>query len=108
MRTLMSQGQIQLPDHSNCRTTLNAIKTGADPYLKALCRISEEVADDPTGPQATRLNKANTAIAAGDMSSQDVSWYLPTRQIKTFHPRSPGMAAYRDAMIYMMQSVGSF
>lgn len=107
VRTLVSQGQIKLPDHSTCRTDLSSITTGADPYLLAMCRVAEEVADNPTGPQASRLNQANTAIAAGDVSSQDIPWYVPTRQIKTFHPRSPGMVAYRDAIIHAMQTVGS-
>ncbi|PVH79610.1 esterase family protein [Cadophora sp. DSE1049] len=107
VQALVSQGQIRLPDSSTCYEDLSSITTGADPYQLAMCRVAQEVADDPSGPQALRLNQANRAIAAGDVSSQDIPWYIATRQAKTFHPRSPGMAAYRDAIIEVMQIVGS-
>ena len=106
IQALVSQGQINLPDSSSCYNDLSSSANGADPYLLSMCRVSEEIAMDPSGPQASRFNSANAAIAAGDVSSQDVSWYVPTRQIKTFHPRSPGMAAYRDSVIEVMQAVG--
>jgi hypothetical protein len=106
---LFSQGEIQLPDAANCTSDLAAQlrDTGSvDPYAVSLCRIAEEIDEDPEGPQAQRFATANSAITNGDVSSQDVSWYLPTRQIKTFHPRSPGMAAYRDAVIEAIQQNG--
>jgi hypothetical protein len=99
----ISNGPIQLPDASSCVTDPAA---QLDPYAVAMCRVSQAVADDPSGPEALRLSSANADIVAGNASSQSVSWYLPTRQIKTFHPRSPGMAAYRDAIIAALQANG--
>lgn len=107
VQALISQGGIRLPDPSTCYANLNPTAHSADPYDLALCRIAEEVRDDPAGKQALRLNKANQAIAAGDVGSQDVPWYIPTRTAKTFHPRSPGMAAYRDAVVAAMKEEGS-
>ncbi|KAK6065946.1 esterase family protein [Seiridium cupressi] len=100
---IVSAGSVSLPDASTCNGTLG---TDPDPYDVFLCRMSENVADDPSGPAATQLDAANTAIANGNVSSQDVSWWTPTRQIKTFHPRSVGMTAYRDAIVAAMQDVG--
>jgi hypothetical protein len=99
----ISNGPIQLPDASTCVTDPAA---QLDPYLVAMCRVSQAVIDDPSGPEALRLSSANADIVAGNVSSQSISWYIPTRQIKTFHPRSPGMAAYRDAIIAALQANG--
>ncbi|KAL4860281.1 hypothetical protein BDV12DRAFT_205348, partial [Aspergillus spectabilis] len=102
LAALASQGSVQLPDSSACSGD------PADPYVWAMCRVAEAVTDDPTGLEAMRLANANAALAAGDVSSQDVSAYLPTRQIKTFHPRTPGMYAYRDAILDAMVTAGQY
>jgi hypothetical protein len=102
LAALASQGSVQLPDSSTCSSD------PADPYVWAMCRVAEAIADDPAGLEATRLANANAALAAGDVSGQDVSVYLPTRQIKTFHPRTPGMYAYRDAILDAMVTAGQY
>jgi hypothetical protein len=59
---------------------------------------------DPNGAIATQVTLTNTALASGGFTAQD--WrFLPTRQIKTFHPRSIGMAFYRDAILAARQQV---
>ncbi|KAK3937884.1 Mutanase Pc12g07500-like protein 1 [Diplogelasinospora grovesii] len=100
---LFAAGPIVLPDWSTCNTTLG---DQPDPYALAMCRVAQEIHDDPTGPQATRWAAANADIASGNYSSQSVPWYAPTRQIKTFHPRTPGMHAYRDAVLEAIQVYG--
>ena len=52
------------------------------------------------------LANANSDIARGDYSATDVRWFLPTRQIKTFHPRTGGMYGYRDAVMQVIASYG--
>jgi hypothetical protein len=42
----------------------------------------------------------------GNATVNHIAWYFPTRQIKTFHPRSVGMEAYRDAVIAAIKSSG--
>ena len=66
------------------------------------CCLSMEA--EPTGTVALGIQAANTEIAAGDVNDLHVPWYLPTRQIKTFHPRSPGMVGFRDAIIAAINS----
>ncbi|KAF2268066.1 SGNH hydrolase [Lojkania enalia] len=100
--SLISAGSIPVPD-SNCRASLDS---DADPYLRAMCNVAEAVAEDPEGPEAKYLADANADIQSGNVTSQHIGWFTPTRQIKTFHPRSPGMVAYRDAVIDSMQGVG--
>ncbi|KAI1776483.1 hypothetical protein F4818DRAFT_439883 [Hypoxylon cercidicola] len=70
--------------------------------LKGAVAISEE----PNGTVALSLKNAHAAIRAGNVSSQDISSWTPTRQIKIFHPRTPGMSAYRDAIMKQMQMNG--
>ncbi|KAJ5369335.1 uncharacterized protein N7496_009095 [Penicillium cataractarum] len=71
-----------------------------------MCEVAITIKEDPTGPEAVRFANANVAIASGNVSSQEVLPYLPTRQIKTFHPRSPGISAYRDAVWDAMVEAG--
>ena len=71
-----------------------------------MCQVSITIAEDPTGPEAVRYQAAEQDIANGNYSSQDIPWYTPTRQVKTFHPRSPGMVVYRDACLAAMRAVG--
>src|SRR5205814_327325 len=40
-----------------------------------------------------------------DVHGTHIPGYVATRQIKTFHPRSPGMVAYRDAIIDAINTV---
>ncbi|KAF3920067.1 hypothetical protein AA313_de0200233 [Arthrobotrys entomopaga] len=101
--TLLSDGTMKLPDASTCVTDPAA---QLDPYLVAMCRVAQAISEDPTGPEAVRFNNANADIVAGNVSSQSIPWYVPTRQIKTFHPRTPGMFAFRDAIISSLQDNG--
>ena len=57
------------------------------------------MAAEPNGTWATNYKAANAQVAAKNATADDVSWYVPTRQAKTFHPRSPGMLLYRDQLI---------
>jgi hypothetical protein len=99
IKTQIGNGKIVLPDAASCFDNLGR---NPDPYAYGLCRVAQEIHDDPTGPEAVRFAQAQADIVAGNLSSTSISWYLPTRQIKTFHPRSPGMAAYRDAIVGAM------
>jgi hypothetical protein len=63
-----------------------------------MCNVAVAVAAAPNGVEAGRLAQANADIASGNYSSTSIRWYLPTRQIKTFHPRTDGMYAFRDAI----------
>ncbi|KAI0380577.1 SGNH hydrolase [Hypomontagnella monticulosa] len=100
---LMQDGSIKLPDANTCEADNGE---DADPYAWYMCRISQTIAEDPDGPMAKDFANANADIAKGDVNSQHIGFFTPTRQIKTFHPRSPGMVGYRDAIISVMQNVG--
>ncbi|KAH6842747.1 mutanase [Chaetomium sp. MPI-CAGE-AT-0009] len=101
--TLFAQGQIVLPNADTCNTTLGL---NADPYAVAMCHRAQEIRYDPGGLTALWFGRANADLASGNVSSQDVSWWLATRQIKTFHPRTNGMYAYRDAVLDAIRSNG--
>ncbi|PVH73247.1 hypothetical protein DL98DRAFT_563279 [Cadophora sp. DSE1049] len=101
--SLISSGGIPLPDAGSCYGNLG---TDPDPYAYAMCQVSMSISEDPTGPEAVRYNAAQAAIARGDVNAQEIPGYVPTRQIKTFHPRSPGMVAYRDAVLSVIADVG--
>jgi hypothetical protein len=100
---LISSGRIPLPDANNCKSSLDA---NADPYERAMCYMAVSIKQHPDGPAAQALNQANNDIKDGNVSSQDIGYFTPTRQIKAFHPRSPGMVAYRDALIEGIEKVG--
>ncbi|KAH6720758.1 SGNH hydrolase-type esterase domain-containing protein [Leptodontidium sp. MPI-SDFR-AT-0119] len=101
--SLISSGGIPLPDAGSC---FAALGTDPDPYAYAMCQVAISIFEDPTGPQAMSYRAAQAAIASGDFNSQEIPRYTPTRQIKTFHPRSPGMVAYRDAILRVIAEVG--
>ncbi|KJY00692.1 hypothetical protein TI39_contig316g00001 [Zymoseptoria brevis] len=93
---LIEQGSIQLPPADTCEASLG---TDPDPYARWLCRASEGVAAEPQGDLASKLREANNEIAAKNITGQSIGWFTPTKQIETFHPRTPGMIAYRDSII---------
>lgn len=90
-----------MPD-GDCRKTLDS---DADPYLRSLCYYAEAVAESSNGTQATYLAEANAQIQSKNVTSQHIGWFTPTRQVKTFHPRSPGMVAYKDAVAEIIEQV---
>lgn len=63
------------------------------------------MAAEPNGDLAQDLQAANAEIANGEVNGTHIPGYVATRQIKTFHPRSPGMVAYRDAIIEAINAV---
>ncbi|GFF25735.1 glucan endo-1,3-alpha-glucosidase agn1 [Aspergillus udagawae] len=99
--SLMQTG-VNLPEASNCQ---QAIGSDPDPYEKFLCLASIAINQDPNGPVAWSYNNATQAIKDGNVNSQHVSDWSPTRQIKTFHPRSPGMGLYRDAILQKIDAI---
>jgi hypothetical protein len=100
---LVSSGSIPLPDANNCEGSLDE---NADPYERSMCYMSVSIRDAPNGPAGKAFEKANNDIKDGNVSSQEIGFFTPTRQIKAFHPRSPGMVAYRDAVIEGLEKVG--
>lgn len=103
LQTMFAHGPIVLPDANTCNTTLGA---NPDPYAVSMCNLAQTVRDAPDGPEALRFGRANADLSSGNFNSQDVPWYAPTRQIKTFHPRTSGMIAYRDAILEQIQAHG--
>lgn len=103
LSTLIAAGGINLPDRATCNMTLG---TGPDPEAWWLCKMAQEILDDPDGELAQMVTEVNNDIRNGDYTAANVTYWYPTRQIKTFHPRTPGMYAYRDAVVNAMQSNG--
>ncbi|KAH4847848.1 hypothetical protein HBI46_091460 [Parastagonospora nodorum] len=102
VKQIIDAGRIPLPD-ADCRKTLDS---DADPYLRSLCYYAEAVAESNNGEEATYLAEANAQIESKNLTSQHIGWFTPTRQVKTFHPRSPGMVAYKDAIAEIIEQVG--
>ncbi|KAI0451451.1 SGNH hydrolase-type esterase domain-containing protein [Xylaria acuta] len=101
---LAAQGKITLPPCDE-DSPLNKF-AGNDPWDVWRCRFAQVIADDPDGDVAERLAKANADLSDGNYQTDDVKWYYPTRQIKTFHPRTTGMRSYRDAIIAALEADG--
>jgi len=53
----------------------------------------------PNGNWSKAVTAANEEIKQGDVNGKHINYFMPNRQIKAFHPRTPGMVAYRDAII---------
>ncbi|KAI1928490.1 hypothetical protein LOZ65_001983 [Ophidiomyces ophidiicola] len=102
IKALVNAGKVELPDHKTCGSMLGS---DPDPWANWLCNMAKDVAKYPNGETAKRLKMANEEIAKKDFKGQHIPSYTPTRQIKTFHPRSPGMVAYRDKIIETIHDV---
>ncbi|KAI1428363.1 SGNH hydrolase-type esterase domain-containing protein [Xylaria sp. FL1777] len=101
---LSDEGKITLPSCDE-DSPLNDF-AGNDPWDVWKCRWAQVIAEDPDGEVAQRLAKANADLSDGNYQTDDVSWWLPTRQIKTFHPRSRGMNSYKDAIVAALEVDG--
>jgi hypothetical protein len=96
VQAMVNAGPITFPNPTTCQAALG---TDPDPVAEWNCQSAQIIAADPNGPLKQYLDAANQETNARNVSGKHVSWFAPTRQIKTFHPRSVGMAAYRDALI---------
>jgi hypothetical protein len=103
-QSLMEQGGVELPDAETCEEDLG---TDPDPWAKWLCWIAQDITENPDSPWAEKLKQANDDIAAQDFQAESITWWYPTRQIKTFHPRTPGMHAYRNSIIDAVNKVAA-
>lgn len=100
----MGEDGIELSDADSCEEDLG---TDPDPWAKWQCMVARAVAENLDGTWAQKLKEANADIAAQDFSAESIKWWLPTRQIKTFHPRTPGMHAYRDSIVAVIKKVNA-
>jgi hypothetical protein len=91
-----STGSIKLPDPETCS---NKLGSDPDPWDVWQCRMAHDVKRHPNGFNAKNLEAANKEIAAKNTSGHHIKFFMPNQQLKTFHPRTPGMLAYRDALI---------
>ncbi|USW58442.1 Putative SGNH hydrolase-type esterase domain, SGNH hydrolase superfamily [Septoria linicola] len=102
---LVSKGKIELPAPDRCDSEQG---TDPDPYSKWLCRVSQNITADPQGILAKTWKAANDDISAKNLNSQSIGFFTPTNQVKTFHPRTPGMMAYRDSIVEAIKNVQTF
>lgn len=103
-QSLMEQGGVELPDADTCEEELG---TDPDPWAKWQCMVARDIADNPDSLWAEKLEEANADVKAQDFQAESINWWYPTRQIKTFHPRTPGMHAYRDSIIDAINNVNA-
>ncbi|KXG50758.1 uncharacterized protein PGRI_045250 [Penicillium griseofulvum] len=99
---LKARRSLLLPDGKTCNTTLGVCP---DPVPIYWFDLASAVVSNPDGNIAKQVALADTALAWGDFISQNIPWFLPTRQAKAFHPRSIGMAFYRDIILAARQNV---
>jgi hypothetical protein len=97
-------GSIELPDAGSCEEGLG---TDPDPWAKWQCMVAQQMSDVPDGLWAQKLKEANADISSQNYNAESIGWWTPTRQIKTFHPRTPGMHAYRDSIIDAINKVNA-
>jgi hypothetical protein len=95
---IISTGGIPMPK-PGCLSTMDP---NQDPYIRNLCYLAEAIAQEPDGLVAKEYANALADIKGRNFTSQHIGYFSPTRQIKTFHPRSPGMEAYQDAILLSM------
>jgi hypothetical protein len=101
VKALIAQGSINLP--TNC----TGVDIGdVDPWLRWQCSMADVIKGRSNGTEALSFKAANAEIKKGDVHGQEIGFWTPTRQIKTFHPRSPGMVAYRDAIRGSIEQTG--
>ena len=96
--------KITLPNPKTCSPEQ---QPGADPWEAWSCTMAMAVAKAPDGEVAKSLKAANEALAKGDVNAKEISWWLPTSTVKTFHPRTRGMYVYRDAVVDAIKGVQS-
>ena len=103
MNAVVAGNSTALPDPNTCDSTLGQSNDWAD---RILCDTAKAVAagvstNNATGPSlASGVSTADQqALADGDYSAVEVPWYVPTRQAKTFHPRTLGHEAYKRAIM---------
>lgn len=105
LSALQTAGRLPLPDGTTCNTTLGI---DPDPVAVYWCDLAVAIASHPDGEIANFVAMVNHDLASGDFNAQNISYILPTRQIKAFHPRSAGMALYRDAVMDVRDDVDRF
>lgn len=101
LSALQTAGKLPLPDGASCKTTL-AIDPG--PVAVYWCDLAVAIASQPDGERANYAHD----LASGDFNAQNISYFLPTRKIKAFHPRSAVMALYSDAVMDVKDDVDRF
>lgn len=98
--------QINIPNPSICEASLG---DNPDLWDQWLCKVvAQDIAQNSTGLWATEVQLANAALTNGDFTSQEVGFFMPTRQIKTFHPRTWGHSGIRSLILTAMQANGQY
>ncbi|KAL3428746.1 SGNH hydrolase-type esterase domain-containing protein [Aspergillus tetrazonus] len=98
---LVAQGSLNLPDSDTCDPNRT------DLYRSYKCEIAKLVDADPGRELANMVSEANSDLSGFVFDLNNLAPFIPT-VIKTFHPRSAGMAAYRDAVFAKMREVEQF
>ena len=90
---LITQGNTTaLPDPATCDPY------ESDPEAAFQCRWS--IAVETPGSEANMIfDQDMQFVAQGDFSQVRVPWWMPTRQAKTFHPRTLGQEAMKNAVM---------
>ncbi|CAI7580533.1 unnamed protein product [Penicillium viridicatum] len=98
-------GSLPLPDGITFNTTL-----GLDPDLVTVywCDLAVAITNQPDGDMGNYVALANSDLARGDPTTQNINYFLPTCQIKAFHPRRAGVALYWDAVMDVKDEVDRF
>lgn len=97
---------VEFPSPHNCAAQLGK---NPDPWEQWKCRVAEAMNRDPDGEVAKWIERGRNQTATGNLTSREVHGPATyTRQIKTFHPRSPGMQAYRDVTIEAIRKFQSY
>ncbi|KAJ5517250.1 hypothetical protein N7527_008810 [Penicillium freii] len=105
LSALQTAGSLPLPDGITFNTTL-----GLDPDLVTVywCDLAVAITNQPDGDMGNYVALANSDLARGDSTTQNINYFLPTCLIKAFHPRRAGVALYWDAVMDVKDEVDRF
>ena len=85
-----------LPDPGSCKIALGDDSNWDD---RILCDMAQAVSNTSDLPYQVYTSGQENAHNAGNFSVLAVAWWLPTRLAKTFHPRTLGQQALKQAVV---------
>lgn len=95
---LLTSAEASLVDPDSC---LEPARRSGDWGAQALCYMAMAKKRDSTlrpAPALGRAGRLSTATTEDGVSAENSMWYVPTYYGKTFHPRTRGHEAIRDAV----------
>ena len=102
-KAIAAGNQTALPDPNTCGQSNDWADQILCDTAKAVSQSNAQTTNDNTtaGPTwaAEVISTDQKALASGDFKAVEVGYWVPTRQAKTFHPKTLGQQAYKIAIM---------